>query len=65
MDVSTLPPCKLLQVEVDLRLEGPEPDRAGLDPAADIGQEVAGVVEGDGDALTFEIGPQPTPIPRS
>jgi hypothetical protein len=40
VDAVTLPPQKLLQVEVDLRLEDSDQDRTVLDPAADIGQEI-------------------------
>ena len=60
-----LPSRKLLQVEIELRLDGAEPDRAGLDPAADIGQEIGGVGQRKGDAVALEIGPQACPNPPS
>jgi hypothetical protein len=51
-----------LQVEVDLWLKDPDPDRAGLDSAADIGQEIVGVADSKGDAEALKVGPQSTPI---
>jgi len=64
VDQPTLPSRKLLQVEVELRLDSPEPDRAGLDPAADISQEISGVGERKRNAVAFEIRPQPASITR-
>ncbi len=62
VDAVTVPAGKLLQVEIDLGLEGAEPGRAGLDPAGDIGEEIGGVVKGKSDALPLESGPQAIPI---
>jgi hypothetical protein len=42
MKQAALPPSKLLQIEIELRLEGAEADRAGLDPAADVGEDIRG-----------------------
>jgi hypothetical protein len=61
---SALPSRKLLQVEIELRLNGAEPDRAGLDPTADIGQEISGVGQRKRNAVALEIRPQASPIPR-
>jgi hypothetical protein len=63
MDAVAVPAGKLLQIEVDLRLEGAEPGRAGLDAAADIGQKIGGVVQRKDDTLALKRGPQPIPIP--
>src|ERR1700745_1168415 len=49
-------------MEIWRRLKDPDRDRAGSDPAANVGQKVVGIVEGDGDAVVVEIGPQSTPI---
>ena len=64
MDVEepALPPRKLLQIEVELRLDGAEPYRTGLDPAADVRQQIGRVGEREGDAIALKIKPQPTPI---
>ena len=64
MDVEepALPPRKLLQIEVELRLDGAEPYRTGLDPAADVRQQIGRVGEREGDAIALKIRPQPTPI---
>jgi hypothetical protein len=62
VDSPTLPPHEPVQIEIELWLEDPEHDRAGLDPSADVGQEIVGIAESDGDAEALEIGPQPTPI---
>jgi hypothetical protein len=64
MDSIPLPAQKLLQVEVDLRLEDTDHRSAGLDPAAHIGQEIVGVAEGKGDALALKIRSLATPIAR-
>jgi hypothetical protein len=52
-----LPPGELLQVEVELWLDGAEPDCAGLDPAAEVGQEVGRIGERQDHAVALEIGP--------
>ena len=59
-----LPSQKLLQVEVDLRLKDSDCRRAGLDPAAHIGQEIVGVAKGKGHAKALKIRPDATPIAR-
>src|SRR5262249_55612066 len=59
---ATLPSHELLQIEIELRLKHPDRDGAGPDPAAHIGQKIVGIVEGEGDAVAVEIGPQSTPI---
>jgi hypothetical protein len=62
VEFSPVPAHELLQIEIELRLKNSDPDGAGPDSAADIGEKVVGVVERDGDAVAVEIGPQPTPI---
>src|SRR5262249_20465009 len=59
---ATLPSQELLQIEIELWLKHPDGDGAGPDPAADIRQKIVGIVEGEGDAVAVEIGPQSTPI---
>src|SRR5262249_23615873 len=59
---ATLPSRELVQVEVELRLKNPDRDGARSDPATDVGEEIVGIVEGEGDAVVVEIGPQSTPI---
>src|SRR5258708_15741576 len=59
---AALPSQELLQIEIELRLKDSDRDRAGSDPAADVGQKIVGIVEGEGDAVAVEIGPQSTPI---
>jgi len=59
---AALPSHELLQIEVELRLKNPDRDGARPDPAADIGQKIVGIVEGEGDAVALEIRAQSTPI---
>jgi hypothetical protein len=62
MDEPALPADKLLQVEVELWLHGAKPDRASLDPTAEVGKEIGRVGERQRDAVALEIRPQPAPI---
>ena len=43
VDEPALPAGKLLQVEIELRLDGAKPDSASFDPAANVSQEIGGV----------------------
>jgi hypothetical protein len=47
---------QFLQVEIKLRLERAEPDRAGFDPAADIGEQIVGIGECERDATIIKGG---------
>jgi hypothetical protein len=59
---ASLQPHELLQIDIELWLEDPDPDGAGPDAAAHIGEEIVGVREREGEALALEIGPQSPPI---
>jgi hypothetical protein len=48
---ASLPSHELLQIEVELRLKDSDRDRTGSDPAADVGQKIVGIVEGDAVAV--------------
>jgi len=43
MHQPALPAGKLLQVEIELWLDGAKPNSASFDSAADVGQEIGGV----------------------
>ena len=64
VDQPALPSCKLLQVEIELRLDGAERDRAGLDPTADVSKEIGSVGQRKRNAVALEVRPQASPIPR-
>jgi len=54
---------QLLQVEIELRLEGSKAYRPGFNPAADVSQEIVRIGKRETDATTVEKRAQTAPIP--
>jgi hypothetical protein len=62
VEVAAVPSGKLAQIEVERRLKRAETDGASSNPAADVRQEIVGIVESERDTVALERGPQAAPI---